>query len=220
MDLRTELEDGTNCNIEIQLAEYEYENERFLYYWADAYSRQLEKGDNYNSLHKTISIIILDHEIEVLKGCENLGTKWQIRDDKTGKRLLTEHLEIVIIEIPKAVRLYKKNGNNKICQWMLFLNNPNESEVSKIMDENEDIKEAIKELEEISGDEELRRMAELRIKAIRDENAAISLATKRGLERGVKNEKIEIAKKMLKEKMNIETIARITGLSVEEINRL
>ena len=38
MDLRTELEDGTNCNIEIQLTEYEYENERFLYYWADAYS--------------------------------------------------------------------------------------------------------------------------------------------------------------------------------------
>lgn len=126
MDLRTELEDGTNCNIEIQVTECEYENERFLYYWADAYSRQLEKGNDYNILHKTISIIILDHEIRALKGDEILGTKWQIRDDKTGKRVLTEHLEIVIIEIPKAIRLYSKNGKDKICQWMVFLNDPND----------------------------------------------------------------------------------------------
>ena len=85
IDLRTEFEDGTNCNIEIQLIEHDYENERFLYYWADAYSRQLLRGDEYDSLHRTISIIILDHEIEELKGEECLDTKWQIRDNKTGK---------------------------------------------------------------------------------------------------------------------------------------
>ncbi len=126
MDLRTELEDGTNCNIEIQLQEYEYEMERFLYYWADAYSRQINKGESYETLHKTISIIILDHEIKELEGKESLDTKWQIRDNKTGKRLLTEHLEIVIIEIPKALRIYKRDEKNRVCQWMKFLDNPNE----------------------------------------------------------------------------------------------
>ena len=125
MDLRTELDDGTKCNIEIQLDTQKNENERFLYYWADVYSRQLPRGEEYDKLHKTISIVILDHEIKELKEINELGTKWQIRDNKTGKKLLTDHLEIIIVEIPKAIRQYKNNENNKICQWMMFLDNPN-----------------------------------------------------------------------------------------------
>ena len=50
MDLRTELEDGTKCNIEIQLEVQKNENKRFLYYWADSYVRQLRRGEEYNSL--------------------------------------------------------------------------------------------------------------------------------------------------------------------------
>ena len=106
MDLRAELEGGTQCNIEVQLQPHDYENERILYYWADTYKRQLERGTRYEKLNKTISIIILEHEIKELKGIEELGTKWQIRDDQTGKRMLTDKLEIVIIEIPKAKRVY------------------------------------------------------------------------------------------------------------------
>lgn len=105
MDLRTELEDGSICNIEVQLAQNRNEKNRFLFYWADAYSRQLLKGEEYGELHKTISIIILDHEIEEQKGIDDLDIKWQIRDNKTGRRLLTEDLEIIIVEIPKAIRL-------------------------------------------------------------------------------------------------------------------
>lgn len=177
MDLRAELEGGTQCNIEIQLQPHQYENERILYYWADTYKRQIKRGDEYRVLNKTISIVILDHEIKELKGIEELGTKWQIRDDKTGKRVLTDKLEIVIIELPKAKRIYEKDTKNPISHWMMFLNEPNNREVAEIMSYNEDIKKAIEELERVSGDEELERIAELRIKAIRDEQAAIEYAT-------------------------------------------
>lgn len=85
IDLRTELEDGVKCNIEIQLERQKFEKERILYYWADAYSRQLMRGEGYHELRKTISIVILDHEIEELKEMKNSGVKWQIRDDETGK---------------------------------------------------------------------------------------------------------------------------------------
>jgi len=240
MDLRTEFEDGTKCNIEIQLDMREYENERFLYYWADAYSRQLRRGEEYEGLHKTISIIILDHEIKELKGIEELDTKWQIRDNKTGKRLLTEFLEIIIVEIPKAKRQYKENEKNKICQWMLFFDNPNKEELKYIMEENENIKEAVEELEQMSKDEELRRIAELREKGRRDEYSARQYAIKQGLKEGIKegikkgikkgikegikegskNREREIAKNMLSENMNIDVIARITGLTEKEIQRI
>lgn len=228
MDLRTELEDGTKCNIEIQLEAQDYENERFLYYWADAYSRQLQRSEEYEKLHKTISIIILDHEIKELKGIEELGTKWQIRDNKTGKRILTDFLEIIIVEIPKAKRLYKGNEQNKICQWMLFLDNPNKKEMKEIMAKNEKIKEAVEELTGMSKDEELRILAELRVKGRRDEYARRQYAIKQGLQegreqgmkQGMKQEKIEIAKKLLNLGVNIEIIVKSTGLTTEEIEKL
>lgn len=228
MDLRTELEDGTKCNIEIQLDMREHEKERFLYYWADAYSRQLRRGEEYEQLHKTISIIILDHEIKELKGIEELDTKWQIRDNKTGKRLLTDSLEVIIVEIPKAKRQYKENERNKICQWMLFFDNPNKEEMKEIMEENENIKEAVEELEGMSKDEELRILAELREKGRRDEYAARQYAIKQGLEEGIKEgikqgieqEKIKTIKNMLAENMPVEVVSKVTGLTKEEIEKI
>ena len=47
MDLRVKFKDGTYCNVEIQLKPYNFENERFLCYLSDTYSRQLERGEEY-----------------------------------------------------------------------------------------------------------------------------------------------------------------------------
>ena len=41
-----------------------------------------------------------------------------------------------------------------------------------------------------------------------------------GLKQGTSNRNIEIVKIMLREKMNADTISKITGLSVDEINDL
>ena len=228
MDLRAELEDGAYCIIEIQLKQHKNEAERILYYWADAYSRQIKRGDRFGRLEKTISIAILDHELEELRGMEEIGVKWQIRDEITGKRILTDRLELIIIELPKARRVYKTNPSNSICQWMLFLDNPNQKEVVQIMKENKDINKAIDELEQVSGNEKLRRIAELKEKYIRDEQASIEYAQDEGYKQGKedgkaegKNEQnIEIAQKMLKKSMKIEDIIELTGLSQEEIEKL
>lgn len=237
MDLRTELEGGIKCNIEIQLARQKFEKERILYYWADAYTRQLSRGEEYEQLKKTISIIIVDHEIELLRNLNNLGVKWQIRDNETGKQLLTNRLEIVIISIPKAKRVYQQNDKDKIGQWMIFFDDPNKKEVNNIVKENETIKDAIIELTEMSDDYELRRIAELREKGRRDRVAEIQYAIDEGMEKGIKEgikegmkegkkegrkegeykEKLRIAKNLLKEGVDINTIKKVTGLTLKEI---
>ena len=66
----------------------------------------------------------------------------------------------------------------------MFLDNPNKEEVVQIMGENEHIRKAIDELEQVSGDEKLRRIAELREKAIRDEQAAMAYAKEHGYNDG------------------------------------
>ena len=69
---------------------------------------------------------------------------------------IDRNLEMYIIEIPKARKILEKEPNNKLAQWVMFLNNPNESEISQIMEENKEIKKAMEELEEISKNKELR----------------------------------------------------------------
>lgn len=137
---------------------------------------------------------------------------------------MTDVFELYIIELPKAKRIIEKDASNKLAQWMLFLNNPNEKEVANIMNENKEIKEAMNELEEMSKDEELRRVAELREKAIRDEKNGLRHAREDGLREGIKegiekNNK-EVAKKMKEKHIPIETIEEITKLTKEEIENL
>ena len=77
------------------------------------------------------------------------------------------------------------------------------------MVDNKYVKKAEKELEYLSGDEETRRLAELREKAIRDELAAIAQARDEGKSEGFSLGKsegesqntIKIAKKCLKSKL-------------------
>ena len=196
MDLRAELDGGVQCNIEIQLKQHKYENERILYYWADTYKRQAKRSEWYDRLNKTISVIILDHEIKELEGIEELGIKWHIRDEKTGKRVLTDKLEIVIIELPKAKRIYRKDAKNEISHWMMFLDEPNQGEVEIIMEDNEKIKQAWDELQRVSGDETLERIAELRLKGVRDEIAAREYAIEERNERRNKRRNKRTEKKI------------------------
>ena len=102
----------------------------------------------------------------------------------------------------------------------MFLENPSNKEVIKIMDENEDIRKAAEELNAMSEDDELRLEAELRLKGLRDEQAAIEYATNKGIEEGEKKKQIEIAKKLLEMKMSIKDIKEATGLTEEEIENI
>ena len=151
---------------------------------------------------------------------------------KINLLVVINYIFIVPIEIPKAIKLYAKMPKNPICQWMMFLDNPNQKEVASIMEENKAIKKAIGELEQVSGDEKIRRIAELKEKYIRDEQASLEYAKdegyktgkeegmKAGIEEGMKAGRNEIAKNMLKENLSIELISKLTSLSQEEIEKL
>lgn len=217
VDLKATLDNGTICDIEIQLADNKDTVERFLFYWSRIYSSQLVKGDDYGKLNKVIGIIIIDYELEKTKEIENLSTKWKIREVSTGKQIeLTDVLELYIIEIPKARKILKKEPKNELAQWVMFINDPNESEVSEIMEDNKEIEKAMNELEKISKDKELRRVAELREKAIRDEKNGLKHAREEGIEEGIE----QVAKKMVELNMSIQDIINVTGLTEKQILEL
>ena len=168
------------------------------------------------NLRKTISIIIVDDEIKQFKEIEKAYTNWRITEEEYNNIILTSYFHICIIEIPKAIREYQKHSKDEILQWMMFLENPEAKEVVKIMEENEDIKEAKEELDKISQDDILRRKA-LKAELERMDYEQCMYEAKRD---GIAEGKREIVKKMIEEKMPIETIMRLTELTKEEIEAI
>ena len=139
---------------------------------------------------------------------------------------MTDKFELDIIELSKING--RENEKDQLLDWLIFLENPESEMVTRKMEENENLKEAVEKLDRISEDEKMQRIIELREKAIRDEHAiydkglddGIEKGIQKGKEKGAKEEKIKIVKSMLKENMDIEIIIKITGLTKEEIEKL
>ena len=238
LDIIAKLDENEICNIELQIVDKKNIIERILYYWSRLYSRQIKSGEDYKILQKAIVILITDFKIENLEELD-YHSRWKIMEDKQGKKIiLTQKLEIDIIELPKIIGKEKEQDN--LLDWLYFLENPKSERVTKKMKENENLKEAVKKLDNLSEDEKMQRIADLRQKAIMDEKAiyekglevGIEKGMKEGIQRGIEKgiekgimegsqkEKIEIAKKMLELKIDKKTIAEATGLTEQEIEKI
>ena len=238
LDIIAKLDKDEICNIELQIVDKKNIIERILYYWSRLYSRQIKSGEDYKILQKAIVILITDFKLENLEELD-YHSRWKIMEDKQGKKIiLTQKLEIDIIELPKIIGKEKEQDN--LLDWLYFLENPKSERVTEKMKENENLKEAVKKLDNLSEDEKMQRIADLRQKAIMDEKAiyekglevGIEKGMKEGIQRGIEKgiekgimegsqkEKIEIAKKMLELKIDKETIAKATGLTEQEIEKI
>ena len=89
--------------------------------------------------------------------------------------------------------------------------------IEECKNDNEEIKEAVKQLTEMSADEYERELYEIRERSRLTYNTEINEAKRKGLAEGKIEEKREIAKKMKEEALDIKLIQKITNLSKEEI---
>lgn len=174
-----------DVNIEVQLVDQYQAPKRILYYWAKRYGEQLKLGENYSELKKTIAILLTDYEIPKLKEFKDSHTSWSLREERNTKIMLFENIEIHIVEMPKILK-YRKETEEGLSNWIEFLLNPESEEVKMSTKKDKELKDAYDKLETISGDEELRRLAELRMKYILDQNTGLQEERKIGLEEGEK----------------------------------
>ncbi len=223
LDIKAKIDDCINCNIEMQVVDKKNIEKRILFYWSKMYNMSIKEGDDYAKLEKSIAILITDYELEGLKEIEKYITKWNIREEEYQKIILTDVMEIYIIELPKFER-YKGKTDKKLNSWVKFIENPEVVDVK----ENKEVSRAKKVLEEISQDEHERYLAELRQKYIMDQKAiedagfdkGFKAGEQHGMQQGIQQEKIAIVKNMKKQNIDIETICKVTGLTIEEIKNI
>ena len=167
-----------------------------------------------------VCILIADFKLSNLTQIDKFYTRWKIMEENYTKQSFTDKLYIVIIELEKLkdIKDIKEIENKELLNWCKFIKNPEEMEGKEM--KNEYIKKAKEKLDEINQSEEERRLAEIRERTIRDEMAIRDSGYIDGKNEGIAEEKLQIAKIMLKKKMLLEDIIEITRLSKAEIENL
>ena len=237
LDIKAKIDNNINCDIEMQVINKKDIEKRLLFYWSKMYDISVKEGQDYTTLEKTIVILIADYELKGLKEIKKYLTKWNIREEEYQQIVLTDVMELYIIELPKFKKYKKIIENTNLNSWIKFIESP---EVINLEEENYEVIQARKILEDISQDERERYLAELREKYIMDQKAVegagydkgLKAGFERGLQDGIKqglqdgikqglqDEKINIAKKLKAQNVDISIIKEATGLSLEEIKKL
>ncbi len=160
----------------------------------------------------------IDFELEKLKEIPKYMTKWNLREKDYRKIVLTDIIELYIIEMSKVEKYAK---NSKTDTWVKYIIGSEDINMEMV---DEDIKQAQKVLEDISNDEYEQYLADLREKYILDMNNIESTGIRKGIEQGIQQgtmkRNLQIAKKMKSKNIDIDSIVEITGLTKEEIKKL
>ena len=224
LDLDIELESGEIINIEMQLRNYNNIEERTTFYASKKISEQLGPNEKYENLKKIIIIAILDYNLTKLP--EYL-TKTIRVDNKYREYELNNIVTYYYIEL-KKFREQNPNMEEPINQWLAFIDMEREDLLEMAKKNSKLIKEAYGEYEVLTGEDEIKRIAEIRLMSKLEEQAALTTARNKGTEEGLRQgkeegvniEKRKTARKLIELKYSTEQIVYITGLEKEEIEKL
>lgn len=220
LDIRGKTKDGVKLNIEMQVINEKNFYRRTMYYWSKLYCDDLQRGQGYNELTRTVAINIL--AFALLPGKE-YHSMYAVYNIKTQHKL-TDDMEIHIIEIPKWKFDHMKEMK-RLDKWLAYFSNTvSEKEMEEIAMNEPAIQEAIA-AESIFTQDEIERYAyEQREKEIRDYLSAMHAMRQEGIEEGIEKGKIEALKDMamgmLKERCDIALVAKVSGLSMDVLNEM
>ena len=213
LDIKAKIDERIDVDIEMQIVDKNNMEDRLLYYWSSMYYNTVKSGEDYLKSRKVIIILISNYNLKSTENIVSYISKWRILNDKNVNISLTDKLEFCIIELPKFEKYKDKENNFQIEKWVNFIRNPED----ETMDKNDEaIQKAKNVLKEISQDKYEREMAELRLKYIME----MKSQEQYGYEKGYEQNKIETAKKMKAQKLDIDLIISITGLTKEEIEKI
>jgi len=108
----------------------------------------------------------------------------------------------------------------RLVRWMLFLSARTKERLEELSVKEPAIQKAMTTLEFLSQDEETRRLYEERQRALRDYASAIEGAREEGREEGQQEGLQKVVREMLDDDLPLPAIAKYTGLSVKEIEKL
>lgn len=216
LDLKAKINDML-INVEIQLSNDGFYNDRCLYNWARLFTSELKKGEAYGLLNRSVAINITNFN---MFDCGSFHSSFSIWEDNRHE-CLSDKCAIHFFELKKIKK--KPNVNDRKELWMQLINAESEEELEMLNNTNVPaIKKAVKVIYDMSSDAKIREEARMREKALHDRATALYTATEKGRQQGIqqgiqqgRQEGIqEIIAKMRKNGLSDEQIEAIIGEQV------
>ena len=178
LDLQAKIQDGTILNIEMQVEDKHNIRERTTYYSSKVLSREVERGTAYKDIKQVIMINILNYNI---LGFDEYISETVTVLDKHREYEMLNGIKWYFVELPKF-RRSNPNMNEKVNQWLALIDDYKGEMVEMAEKQNKTIGSALKEIKYLTGDAEIRRLADLREKWEMDYNSGINYAKEEGKE--------------------------------------
>jgi predicted transposase/invertase (TIGR01784 family) len=209
LDLKAKTKSGKIVHLEIQLSDLPQMRERLIFYDAGLITDQIDAGEDYGVIKRVITILIVDYEL--IPESPRYHNRFTLYDPASAIEF-SDLIEINTLELPKLPKM----ADNYLWHWLRFLRAESKEDLDMVAQASPKLEKVVGKLLELSEDESARMLYEAEVKQERDNRARLRGAW----EEGEKTGRFEIAQKLLKRNMPINTIVEVTGLSREEIEKL
>jgi predicted transposase/invertase (TIGR01784 family) len=168
--------------------------------------------EDYQELRASVGLHLLDFDLFTATESQREQALWrfEMRDETQPQVSLGNILQMNLVELTKADRLGLSPG--PLHAWIAFFKHWQE-ELTMASFTHEPVQQAMHRLRELSADEETRRLALVRERALHDEVSFLNEAKREGREEVARN---LIAMNLLTD----EQIATATGLTEAEVQAL
>ena len=226
----------TFVDIEIQNSWHFDFPERTLYYWSKMYNEAIKQGQDYTKLPKCITINLIGKGFNKNKRLHN---KYLVLEQDTKEPLVSK-LEIHILNLEKVRLLkeaqHKDNKTKRLLNWLKFIETDDREIRSMLAQESTMMRKANTTIELMEMSPRDKWLYDSRMKYEHDRASCISEGYRQGIEQGkIKGRQegiqqgfadgsyqkaLETAKNLTEMGFSVESIAKATGLSLEEIENL
>lgn len=226
VDVRCKDNKGRYFIVEMQMIWSPEFKQRVLFNASKAYVRQMDSGEKYDLLQPVYSLNLVNDIFE--PELEEYYHYYRLVHMQYSERVING-LQLVFVELPKFTPHTYSEKKMQIL-WLRYLTEIDEKtrEVPEELLENPEIKKAVTVLEESAFTPEQLLGYEKFWDIISVEKTLVSSAErkgkeegkKEGIEEGKKEEKLLIASNAKKQGLSPDIISSLTGLSIEEIEKL
>jgi len=217
LDVRATDERGDIFVVEFQTTERKTFADRMTYYGSRAFGGQLLNGDAYAVLKAVLAIAVVTYEMfRELEGAHN---SFRMTAKADSSVVLTDKLQIHVLEACEEKIDRVDDLPSALGAWTNFFfysHLKSEDEMTVLLKDQPVVGQAYGKYKQFNQDERLRALDEAHQRFLNDQASDLAEAREEG--KAVRN--VEIAKNMKLAGSDFDFIARMTGLSRAEIERL
>ena len=189
--------------------------ERNISYAMGIYKSKEIRGSKY-SFNKILQINLNNFTFE---NNDREVEEYALRNE--NGEYLTEKIKIINIYLPNIrKKYYNKEELNELDKVMLVLNEEDNNNLSKLYKGEKVMEDYVKDAKRASISDDVVGLYDKELHEELLRNTELYNAEQKGIKQGIKENKLETAKALLKEKISIDIISRTTGLKKEEIEKL